>query len=454
LAVVLAVIVIIVTILIRNLQKSPTGRMMIAVRSSEPGAASTGISGFTMKLTLFAVSAALAGLGGVLLVTYDQHVVGTTYVTQIGLVWLATVVLWGVRRPAAAIAGGLGSSLFPGFLSSGFHFSFASWSGTTSIYLPSMLFGLGAIQMAKNPDGILGGIAEAGHLRRRRRAAKLAAKAGLAPARVPAPSDGVVPSEVLPRGAGVLNGAPASGPRPDGALLTLDAVSAAYGDVQVLFGVDLALTQGSITALVGANGAGKSTLCRVLSGLMTPTSGRISLGGVDITGQPAHRRARELLLAPESRGIFPGLSVEENLTLRLPTSDERNKAYERFPVLGQRRKIPAGNLSGGEQQMLTMAPVMVRPPQILVADEPTLGLAPLIVAEIMTVFKELRDQGVTLLIVEERAKAVLDVADDVALLELGRIVWAGPRPDLDADMLTAIYLGQSKVEGAAIGGAG
>jgi ABC-type branched-subunit amino acid transport system ATPase component len=230
----------------------------------------------------------------------------------------------------------------------------------------------------------------------------------------------------------------------------LDAVSAAYGDVQVLFGVDLALNQGTITALVGANGAGKSTLCRVLSGLMTPTSGAISLAGVDITAQPAHRRARELLLAPESRGIFPGLSVEENLTLRLPSSDERDKAYARFPVLGQRRKIPAGNLSGGEQQMLTMAPVMVRPPQILIADEPTLGLAPLIVAEIMNVFKELRDQGVTLLIVEERAKAVLDVADDVALLELGRIVWAGPRPDLDADMLTAIYLGQSKVEGAAL----
>jgi ABC-type branched-subunit amino acid transport system ATPase component len=310
--------------------------------------------------------------------------------------------------------------------------------------------------MAKNPDGILGGVAEAGHLRRRRRAAKLAAKAGLAPAPVPVPSgEPSLAGGAVPRGAGLLNGTvvngtPAPGPRRDGGLLTLDAVSAAYGDVQVLFGVDLALTQGTITALVGANGAGKSTLCRVLSGLMTPTSGAISLAGVDITAQPAHRRARELLLAPESRGIFPGLSVEENLTLRLPSSDERDQAYARFPVLGQRRKIPAGNLSGGEQQMLTMAPVMVRPPQILIADEPTLGLAPLIVAEIMTVFKELRDQGVTLLIVEERAKAVLDVADDVALLELGRIVWAGPRPDLDADMLTAIYLGQSKVEGAAL----
>jgi ABC-type branched-subunit amino acid transport system ATPase component/branched-subunit amino acid ABC-type transport system permease component len=470
LAVVLAVIVIIVTLLIRNLQKSPTGRMMIAVRSSEPGAASSGISGFSMKLTLFAVSAALAGLGGVLLVTYDQHVTDTTYVTQIGLVWLATVVLWGVRRPAAAIAGGLGSSLFPGFLSSGFHFSFISWSGTTSIYLPSMLFGLGAIQMAKNPDGILGDIAEQNHKRRRKRAAKRAARDKVALTALPV-ADPALGATALgatalgatalgATGAGVLNGAgervapsPARARPKEGALLTLDAVSAAYGDVEVLFGVDLALSPGTITALVGANGAGKSTLCRVISGLMAPTAGRIHLGGVDVTAQPAYRRAKDLLLAPESRGIFPGLSVEENLTLRLPSSAERDRAYERFPVLGARRKIPAGNLSGGEQQMLTMAPVMVRPPQILVADEPTLGLAPLIVAEIMNVFKELRDQGVTLLIVEERAKAVLDVADDVALLELGRIVWAGPRPELDADMLTAIYLGQSKVEGATLKGA-
>ena len=111
----------------------------------------------------------------------------------------------------------------------------------------------------------------------------------------------------------------------------------------------------------------------------------------------------------------------------LPSADERDQAYARFPVLGSRRHIPAGNLSGGEQQMLTMAPVMVKPPSLLIADEPTLGLAPLIVEQIMGVFAELRDEGVTLFVVEERAKAVLDIADDVALLELGRLVWDGPR---------------------------
>jgi ABC-type branched-subunit amino acid transport system ATPase component len=181
---------------------------------------------------------------------------------------------------------------------------------------------------------------------------------------------------------------------------------------------------------------------------MDSSGGTIMLEGKDITKQPAHRRAKNMLLAPESRGIFPGLSVEDNLMMLLPSAAERDQAYARFPVLGTRRHIPAGNLSGGEQQMLTMAPVMVKPPALLIADEPTLGLAPLIVDQIMQVFAELRDQGVTLLVVEERAKAVLDIADDVALLELGRLVWDGPRAELDPAHLTAIYLGQSTVEDA------
>ena len=196
----------------------------------------------------------------------------------------------------------------------------------------------------------------------------------------------------------------------------------------------------------GANGAGKSTLCKVISGLMTPTQGKIFLEGKDITVLRAHQRASSMLLAPESRGIFPSLSVEENLELRLRTPADRRRAYDRFPVLDERRRIPAGSLSGGEQQMLTMAPLLVRPPQLVIADEPTLGLAPLIVAEIMNIFKDLRDQGVTLLLVEERARAVLDIADDVALLELGRIVWAGPRSQLDDEHLAAIFLGRSQVE--------
>jgi branched-subunit amino acid ABC-type transport system permease component/ABC-type branched-subunit amino acid transport system ATPase component len=455
-AVVLAIIVIVVTLLIRNLQKSASGRMMSAVRTSEPAASTSGISASAVKITLFAVSAGLAGLGGVLLVTVSPgHVTNSTYTTIIGLTWLAIVVLWGIRRPSAAIAAGMGYTLFNGVLSAGFHFSFISWSGTQSVWLPQVLFGLGAVTMAQNPDGILSLQEEQSFRRKQKKKAKQALLATATPAApviptTPAPSvDGVPVVAGNGRAEPVVAAAarPVRTPAADVAL-SLNSICAAYGETQVLFDLDLDVRRGKLTALVGANGAGKSTLCKVLAGLMESTGGTITLEGNDITKMPAHRRAKSMLLAPESRGIFPGLSVEDNLTMLLPSAEQRDQAYARFPVLGTRRHIPAGNLSGGEQQMLTMAPVMVKPPALLIADEPTLGLAPLIVEQIMGVFAELRDQGVTLLIVEERAKAVLDIADDVALLELGRLVWDGPRADLDPAHLTAIYLGQSTVEEA------
>ena len=238
-------------------------------------------------------------------------------------------------------------------------------------------------------------------------------------------------------------------------LLEVVDLDVRYGPSQALFGVTVAVAPGSVLAVLGVNGAGKSTFARTVSGLVAPSAGRVTFDGHDITGLPAHRiRRLGLTYIPEGRGIFPGLSVTDNLRMAV-AQEPRNarataieRAIERFPVLGKRPSQRAGSLSGGEQQMLTMAPVMVKPPALLIADEPTLGLAPLIVEQIMGVFAELRDQGVTLLVVEERAKAVLDIADDVALLELGRLVWVGPREDLDPAHLTAIYLGQSTVEEA------
>jgi ABC-type branched-subunit amino acid transport system ATPase component len=198
-----------------------------------------------------------------------------------------------------------------------------------------------------------------------------------------------------------------------------------------------------VTALVGANGAGKSTLCKVIGGLIVPTGGRLVFDGADITGQPAHRRARGgLALVPESRGIFPGLSVEDNLAARLPDRRLRDAAYERFPLLAERRKTAAGSLSGGEQQMLSLAPALTVPPRLLVVDEPTLGLAPRIAAEIMLVLSDLKGRGTTVLIVEEKVQAALEVADDVAFLELGSISWAGPRSKVNMEKLAAAYLGE------------
>src|SRR5580704_371022 len=444
-AVFLAIIVIIVIVLIGNLQHSPSGRMMSAVRTSESAAETSGISGPMVKMTLFAVSAALAGLGGVLLVTVNQHVTNSTYTTEAGLVWLATVVLWGIRRPSAAIAAALSSALFTGILSSGFHFSFISWSGTSSVWLPQVLFGLGAVTMAQNPDGILALTEEQSFRRKQKRELKRASEVtARASARL---LDGGPNRSTRP--AAALSPEPLARGRVEDPVLRLSSICAAYGETKVLFDIDLDVRRTKLTALVGANGAGKSTLCKIVVGLMDSSGGTITLNGTDITRMPAHRRTKNLLLAPESRGIFPGLTVEDNLTLLLRSPIERRQAYERFPMLAARRTIPAGNLSGGEQQILTMAAILVKPPELLIADEPTLGLAPLIVEQIMQLFAQLRAQGVTLLVVEERAKAVLDIADDVALMELGRLVWDGPRTDLDPAQLTAIYFGQVNVEGAA-----
>ena len=224
--------------------------------------------------------------------------------------------------------------------------------------------------------------------------------------------------------------------------LRLERIVAGYGEVEVLHGVDLAVEKGQVVTLLGANGAGKSTLCAVAAGLLAPTSGRVWLNGVDVTDEPAFRRARrDLVLAPEARGIFPGLSVDENLSLSLRSTAEREQAYERFPLLADRRRQPAGLLSGGEQQMLALAPALVRTPAVFVADEPSLGLAPMASEAVFEALTELRRRGSSLLLVEEKAREALELADVVAVMELGRIVWTGPRQEADADRLAAVYLG-------------
>jgi ABC-type branched-subunit amino acid transport system ATPase component len=223
-------------------------------------------------------------------------------------------------------------------------------------------------------------------------------------------------------------------------------VAAGYGELGVLFDVDLVVPKGSITALVGANGAGKSTLCGVIAGLLSPTSGRVVLDGDDITSRPEYWRARRgLILTPESRGIFPGLNVEENLAMRMD-APLRTATYDRFPQLATRRNVLAGSLSGGEQQILSLGPVLAQTPTLLVADEPTLGLAPLIVRTILDLIKDLRAEGTSVLLVEEKAHSILGVADYVVFLELGRIAWAGPVSEVDNEALLASYLGGASLE--------
>jgi ABC-type branched-subunit amino acid transport system ATPase component/branched-subunit amino acid ABC-type transport system permease component len=392
---------------VRNLAHSPSGRALVAVRSSEPAAATSGVAPVRAKLSVFAVSAAIAGLGGTMLAAGTLRVSNLDYPVVAGLVWLAVTVTFGVRRPAGAVVAGLVFATLPEL----------AGRVTDSTRIPAILFGLGAVGLARHPDGVLSMVrARRRHERRRERVPALPRR------RPPVPGPGE------PVGA-------------DTPALVLEGVTGGYGAVEVLHGVDLVVPRGRVVALLGANGAGKSTIGAVAAGLLTPTGGRVHLDGYDVTALPAHRRAAAgLLLVPETRGVFPGLTVEENLAVHLPDAAARDEARALFPFLARRRQT-AGSLSGGEQQLLALAPALVRPPTVLIADEPSLGLAPRAVEQVMEALRALAARGVALLVVEEKTREALDLADEVAVVERGRVTWQGRRADVDTDQLAAAYLG-------------
>jgi ABC-type branched-subunit amino acid transport system ATPase component len=168
----------------------------------------------------------------------------------------------------------------------------------------------------------------------------------------------------------------------------------------------------------------------------------VVVGGRDLARLSAHKRSQAgVFLVPEGRGIFPSLSVEENLSVWLRRPDERERAFERFPVLAERRRQSAGTLSGGEQQMLALVAALVRPPTVLVVDEPSLGLAPLIVGQVYAALRELRDRGTAILLVEEKAHDVIKLADSIAFMRAGLILWHAPTADVDEERLVSAYLG-------------
>jgi ABC-type branched-subunit amino acid transport system ATPase component/branched-subunit amino acid ABC-type transport system permease component len=462
-AMAMLVIVLLIMVLISNLKRSPWGRAIAAVRSSEIAAATSGVAPIRIKLGLFALSAVVAGLGGIFYDSFQTSASSSATPAIDGLLWLATVVLFGIRRPAAAALAGVASATSTVIIQSGFHWwswvpSWLSWNGTQSTEIPLILFGLGAVGLARDPDGFISHTAAQRHLRRQRRLARNAATnaglpAGVADATEVGAAAILAEAEELTAeaqsdvaeliGSGAL-GRP--GPSDDGVpvddvLLRIDDLRVSHGDVEALHGVSLTVRKGRITCVFGVNGSGKSTLCSTVAGLLTPTSGSVVLDGTDMGALPAYDRVDlGVLVAPESRGVFPGLTVDENLALRLD-GPERTRVFERFPNLGARRSVEAGSLSGGEQQMLALAPVVVRPPTLVIVDEPTLGLAPLVIADLLDLFVQLRDLGTTIMLVEEKVRDVLSIADDVAFIERGVIAWSGPRVSLHDEQVVAAYLG-------------
>ena len=229
-------------------------------------------------------------------------------------------------------------------------------------------------------------------------------------------------------------------------ILELRNIRASYGSIEVLHGVNLSIGRGEVVALLGPNGAGKSTMIKVVSGLLRPTSGQLIVGGRDVTGAAANALARTgLCTIPEGRGIFPNLTVRENLLMATYSghklSDIEERTYARFPRLSERRTQLAGTMSGGEQQMLSLARALATNPVILLLDELSMGLAPLIVAELYQQVAAIAAEGVSVLVVEQFARTVLGVADQAVLLAHGKVQVSGKASDIDDDVLAGAYLG-------------
>jgi branched-chain amino acid transport system ATP-binding protein len=234
-------------------------------------------------------------------------------------------------------------------------------------------------------------------------------------------------------------------------LLALEKLEVAYGGIRAVKGIDLAVESGEMVCLIGANGAGKSTTLRAITGLMRAAGGRIRYDGADISTLRVHEIARRgLAMVPEGRGVFPQLTIEENLAMgayarsgKAAIRADTAHAFELFPRLAERRRQTAGTLSGGEQQMLAIARALMSRPKLLLLDEPSMGLAPLMVERIFEVIREIAAEGVTMLLVEQNARLALEVSHRGYVLDGGLVTLTGPAKELMHDpRIREAYLGE------------
>jgi branched-chain amino acid transport system ATP-binding protein len=247
-----------------------------------------------------------------------------------------------------------------------------------------------------------------------------------------------------------------SDPQPSAAapaLLEVRDLRVSYGHVEAVRGVSLRVPEGRIITLIGPNGAGKTSILSALAGLVLPAAGEVRLAGQDVTGLPAHDAvAAGLVLVPEGRAILGRMTIEENLVLagerRQPAAALRSsieEQYQRFPILGERRHALAGSLSGGQQQMLAFARALLARPRLLLLDEPSMGLSPILVQQIFEMVQVIHREGATILLVEQNARLALAISDYAYVLERGRLVLEGASRTLEADpRVQAAYLGRAK----------
>lgn len=239
-------------------------------------------------------------------------------------------------------------------------------------------------------------------------------------------------------------------------ILQLDNIYASYGSIVALEGINIEVNEGELVALCGVNGAGKSTTLKTIAGVMKPTSGTVTFLGEDITGKKPEQIAKKgISLVPEGRDVFPTLTVAENLRIgayvgfnRVRYAKDLEDIFDLFPILKSRFNQPAGLLSGGEQQMLAIARGMVSHPQLLMLDEPSLGLSPAMVDFVFKLIKKLHERGTTILLIEQNADRALAIADRAYLLDIGLVKFGGKPADLKKEVdLSAVYLGGSDKSG-------
>ncbi|RCG33058.1 ABC transporter ATP-binding protein [Sphaerisporangium album] len=231
-------------------------------------------------------------------------------------------------------------------------------------------------------------------------------------------------------------------------LLEVKDMRVHYGKIEAIKGISLEVAEGEIVTLIGANGAGKTTTLKTISGLRALTSGTVTFDGKDITKMPGHKRVLAGIgQSPEGRGVFPGMTVTENLLMGAYTrsgdlTKDLDEVFELFPRLAERRTQAGGTMSGGEQQMVAIGRALMSKPKVLLLDEPSMGLAPMLVAQIFSIIKEINDRGTTVLLVEQNAQQALQLAHRAYVLETGKVVKSAPAAELlDDPQVRAAYLG-------------
>ena len=430
----------------RSLRASHSGRSFIAVRDNLPAAQAVGTSATRARLAAFAISGFIAAVAGALLAYQQQAVDRPTFGVLTSLEVFVFVVVGGLTSLPGAL---LGAVYYEGLRYVG----------------PAI--GLGDLQVLASGVGVLllllvapGGLASMVYGLRDRLLRAVARRRGL-----------MVPSLVADGGHGhgvraqrhrrhrrahrIATAAPADGPAP---LLVCDGLDVAYDSVQVLFGVSAEVREGEVVALLGTNGAGKSTLLRAVCGLMDPLAGRIVFDGREITGDGASVAARlGIAMVPGGRGIFPTLSVSDHLRLaawllgdRVRGEGARTRVLDHFPRLRERIGQRAGDLSGGEQQMLALAMAFMAEPRLLIVDELSLGLAPVVVAQLLEQVREFHRQGTTVVLVEQSLEVAMELASRTYFMEKGEVRFEGTPDSLShrEDLVRSVFLSRGSRAGA------